>query len=218
MLMSTSILERLFSTLQKIIFKQIGKKIPTNALKNIMDLFFMLFEKVGCKFEVISEIYLKLYQEIVTKEITMAQISDQDRVLVIGSGSLPATPAIIAQNTHAQTISIDKDCTAVKEAMQYVTAHHLEQTLSIQYANGLTYPVGEFTVIVVLYGVKQPTELFSHLADHIDQKTRVIYRTITDTHGRIKDKTLDISQHFLIKNQIHTETLGSLESFLLMKK
>ncbi|HUS99243.1 MAG TPA: hypothetical protein VMY59_02885 [Candidatus Thermoplasmatota archaeon] len=216
--MSTSILERLFSTLQKIIFKQIGKKIPTNALKNIMDLFFMLFEKVGCKFEVISEIYLKLYQEIVTKEITMAQISDQDRVLVIGSGSLPATPAIIAQNTHAQTISIDKDCTAVKEAMQYVTAHHLEQTLSIQYANGLTYPVGEFTVIVVLYGVKQPTELFSHLADHIDQKTRVIYRTITDTHGRIKDKTLDISQHFLIKNQIHTETLGSLESFLLMKK
>jgi hypothetical protein len=208
--MSTSILERLFSILQKIIFKQIGKKIPTNALKNIMDLFFMLFEKVGCKFEVISEIYLKLYQEIVIKEIIMAQISDQDRVLVIGSGSLPATPVIIAQNTHAQTISIDKDCTAVKEAMHYVTAHHLEQTLSIQYANGLTYPVDQFTVIVVLY--------FSHLADHIDQKTRIIYRTITDTHGRIKDKTLDISQYFLIKNQTHTETLGSLDSFLLMKK
>jgi uncharacterized membrane protein len=216
--MSTSILERLFSILQKIIFKQIGKKIPTNALKNIMDLFFMLFEKVGCKFEVISEIYLKLYQEIVIKEIIMAQISDQDRVLVIGSGSLPATPVIIAQNTHAQTISIDKDCTAVKEAMHYVTAHHLEQTLSIQYANGLTNPVDQFTVIVVLYGVKQPTELFSHLADHIDQKTRIIYRTITDTHGRIKDKTLDISQYFLIKNQTHTETLGSLDSFLLMKK
>jgi tRNA A58 N-methylase Trm61 len=216
--MPTSILERLFSTLQKVIFKQIGKKITTNALKNIMDLFFMLFEKVGCKFEVISEMYLKLYQEIVTKEIAMAQISDQDRVLVIGSGSLPATPAIIAQNTHAQTISIDKDCTAVKEAMQYVTSHHLEQTLSIQYANGLTYPVDQFTVIVVLYGVKQPAELLSQLADHIDQKTRVIYRTITDTHGRIKDKTLDISQHFFIKNQIHSETLGSLDSFLLMKK
>ena len=216
--MSTSILERLFSTLQKVIFKQIGKKITTNALKNIMDLFFMFFEKVGCKFEVISEIYLKLYQEIVTKEIAMAQISDQDRVLVIGSGSLPVTPAIIAQNTHAQTISIDKDCTAVKEAMRYVTAHHLEETLSIQYANGLTYPAGEFTVIVVLYGVKQPTELFRHLADHIDQKTRVIYRTITDTQGRIKDKTLDISLHFFIKNQIHSETLGSFDSFLLMKK
>jgi hypothetical protein len=216
--MSTSILERLFSVLQKLIFKQIGNRMPTNALKNVMDLVFVLFEKVGCKFEVISEIYLKLYHEIVIKEIILAQISSHDRVLIIGSGSLPATPALIAQNTHAQIVSIDKDCTAVKEATRYVNIHHLEQMLTIECADGLTYPVELFTVIVVLYGVKQPAMMLSYLASHIDQNTRVVYRTITDSQGRVTDKTLDISQYFFIKERVHTETLGSFDSFLLTKK
>ena len=216
--MSTSPIERLFSILQKFIFKQIGNKLPTDALKNIMDLLFVMFEKVGCKFEVISEIYLKLYREIVIKEIAMAQISHRDRVLVIGSGSIPATSALIAQNVHVQVVSVDKDCTAVKEASHYVTTHHLEQTLSIQCADGLTYPVEQFTVIVVLYGVKQPAMILSNLASRINKNTRVIYRTITDAQGKIKDKTLDILQYFRIKDHIHSETLGSFDSFLLMKK
>jgi len=216
--MSTSIIERLFSVLQKLIFKRIGKKITTNALKNIMDLLFILFEKVGCKFEIISEIYLKMYQEIATKEVTMAKISSQDRVLVIGSGSLPATPILIVQNTHAQTTSIDKDCSAVNEATSYVKNHHLGQILTIECADGLQYPLEQFTVIVVLYGVKQPSEMLSHLAKRINQNTRVVYRTITDPHGKVMDKTLDLSTYFHIKDHVHSETLGSFDSFLLMKK
>lgn len=216
--MPTSMLERLFSTLQNLIFKQVGKKITTNALKNIMDLFFIVFEKVGCKFEVISDIYLKLYQEIVTEEIAMTQITSQDKVLVIGSGSLPATPVLIARNTHAHTTTIDKDCNAVKEAVLYVKNHHLEKILSIECADGFTYPLERFTVIVVLYGVKHPAELLNQLAGRISQNTKVIYRTITNPQGGITDKTLDLSGYFTIKDHVHTETLGSFDSFLLTKK
>lgn len=216
--MSNSMLERLFSTLQTLIFKQVGKKITTNSLKNLMDSLFIIFEKVGCKFEVISEIYLKLYLEIVLKEVTMAQISSQDRVLVIGSGSLPATPVLIAQNTHAQIISIDKDSTAVKQATHYVKSHHLEQTLTIECADGLTYPLEQFTIIVVLYGVKKPAEMLRSIAGRINQNTKVIYRAITDSQGRITDKTLQLMTYFTIKDQVHSETLGSFDSFLLTKK
>ena len=216
--MSTSKLEGLFLVLQNLIFKQIGKKIRTNALKTIMDVFFIIFEKVGCKFDIISNIYMLLYQEIVTKEITVAQISSQDRVLVIGSGSLPATPALIVQNTHARTISIDKDCNAVKEAIQYVKNHQLDDLLSIQCADGLTYPLEQFSIILVLYGVKKPAEMLRHLANNIDRNTRVLYRTITDSHGKIMDKTIDLSEGYQIKDHIHSETLGSFDSFLLIKK
>jgi tRNA A58 N-methylase Trm61 len=216
--MSTSKLERLFLVLQNLIFKQIGKKIRTNALKTVMDLFFVMFEKVGCKFDIISEIYMRLYQEIVTKEITVAQISAQDHVLVIGSGSLPATPTLIVRKTHARTISIDKDCKAVKEATQYVKDHHLDDLLSIQYADGLTYPLEQFSIILVLYGVKKPAEMLRHLANSIDQNTKVLYRTITDSEGKIMDKTIDLSEVFYVKDHIHSEALGSFDSFLLMKK
>ena len=216
--MSTSKLEGLFLVLQNLIFKQIGKKIRTNALKTIMDVFFIIFEKVGCKFDIISNIYMLLYQEIVTKEITVAQISSQDRVLVIGSGSLPATPALIVQNTHARTISIDKDCNAVKEAIQYVKNHQLDDLLSIQCADGLTYPLEQFSIILVLYGVKKPAEMLRHLANSIDRNTRVLYRTITDSHGKIMDKTIDLSEGYQIKDHVHSEAFGSFDSFLLIKK
>ncbi len=216
--MAASMLERLFSILQTLIFEQVGKKITTNALKNIMDLFFIVFEKVGCKFEIISDIYLKLYQEIVAKEVAMAQITSQDRVLVIGSGSLPATPVLIARSTHAQTTTIDKDSHAVKESVEYVKNHHLENILTIECADGFTYPLERFSVIVVLYGVKHPSKMLNQLASRISQNTKVIYRTITDSQGRITDKTLDLSGYFHIKDKVHTETLGSFDSLLLTKK
>lgn len=216
--MSAYILEQLFFFLQNLVFEQIGSKIRTNDLKSVMDFVFILFEKIGCKFGVISEIYLKLYEDIVTKEIALAQISQNDRVLIIGSGSLPATPILIVRNTQAQTVSIDKDSHAVKEATHYVNSRNLGQILKIECADGFIYPVEQFNVIIVLYGVKHPAEMLSRLADRIDQNTRVVYRTITDVQGRIRDKTLDISQYFVIKKQVHTETLGSFDSFLLMKK
>jgi 2-polyprenyl-3-methyl-5-hydroxy-6-metoxy-1,4-benzoquinol methylase len=216
--MSTPILEQLFFFLQNLVFKQIGGKIRTNHLKSIMDFVFILVEKIGCKFEVISEIYLKLYEDIVTKEITLAQISQKDRILVIGSGSLPVTPTLIVRNTHAQTVSIDIDPHAVKQAIHYVNSQNLEPLLKIEYADGFTYPIEQFNVIIVLYGVKHPAQMLRNLADRIDQNTKVIYRTITDTKGKILDKTLDLSQYFIIKEQVHTETLGSFDSFLIMKK
>jgi precorrin-6B methylase 2 len=216
--MSTSQLDRIFSFLQHLIFQQIGSKIRTNFLKNIMDSAFILFERIGSKFEAISEIYLNMYQEILTKEISLAQISYNDRVLVIGSGSLPVTPTLIVRNTQAQTIAIDKDPVAVKDATHYVHSQNLGQMLKIEYADGLTYPVEQFTVIFILYGVKHPAEMLRHLASHINQNTRVIYRTITDVQGRILDQTLAISQYFIIKKQIHTEGIGTIDSFLLMKK
>jgi precorrin-6B methylase 2 len=216
--MSTSTLEHMFSFLQTIVFKQIGNKMPTNALKGVMDIAFIVFEKVGCKFEIISSIYLKLYHDIVLKELSMACLTKDDQVLVIGSGSLPATPALIAQNAQVTIVSIDKDRTAVKNAVSYVKNHHLDNRLSIEYADVLQYSVERFTVVFVLYGVKRPREVLVYLASHIHENTRVIFRAITDAQGKVADQTIDILKHFSIKGKVHSETLGSFDSFLLMKK
>ena len=216
--MSNSNLERVFLFLQRLVFQQIGSKIRTNFLKSIVDSAFILFERIGVKFENVSRIYLKMYQEILSKEIAITGISPHDLVLVIGSGSLPITPVLIAQNTQAQTIAIDKDLMAVKDATRYVHSKNLEQILKIEYADGTTYPVEPFSVIFIVYGVKHPAELLQHLASNINKNTRVIYRTITDDQGRILDRTLNLSHYFEIKKQIRTEGIGTIDSFLLMKK
>jgi precorrin-6B methylase 2 len=162
--------------------------------------------------------YIKMYQEILTQEISLAQVSEHDKVLVIGSGSLPVTPTLIVRNTHAQTVAIDKDPIAVKDATQFVRSQKLEQLLKIEYANALTYPLEQFNIIFVLYGINHPAAMLQYLASHIDKNTKVIFRAITDTHGNILDRTLDLSRYFDIKNQIRTEGIGTIDSFLLMKK
>jgi protein-L-isoaspartate O-methyltransferase len=215
--MAMSLIERKFSFLQTIVFKHLGRKFSTNKLKGIMDIAFILFEKVGCKFEVLSSMYLQMYQDIVAKELALVPLSKDDRVLVIGSGSLPATPVLIAQHTQAKIVSIDKDLVAVKQATMYVKTHHLDHQLSIHYAQGTEFPVEGFTVIFLLYGVKLPQPLLEYLADHINTNTRVILRTITDAQGNIKVSTIDLTR-FQVKERIHTASLGSFDSFLLLKK
>jgi precorrin-6B methylase 2 len=216
--MPTSLLEHLFSFFQHLLFQHIGSKLRTNFLKNIMDRVFIVFERIGSKFECISAIYLKMYQDILTQEISIAQVSEQDKVLVIGGGSLPVTPIFIVQNTHAQTVAIDKDPIAVKDAIQFIHSQKLENILKIEYADGLTYPVERFTIIFILYGINHPSAMLQYLASRIDKNTKIIFRTITDIQGNLLDRTLDLQQYFIIKNQIRTEGIGTIDSFLLMKK
>lgn len=208
----------LFSSVQTIVFKRIGSKVRTNVFKGLMDFVFIVIEKVGSKFEVVSALYLELYRDIVTKEIALAHLSKNEKALVIGSGSLPATPALLAVSTGAAVLSIDKDRTAVTVATRYVRNHHLEKKLTIVHADGLRYPMASFDVIFVLYGVKQPEAMLEYIASQITEKTRVVLRVITDTQGVLTDKTIDIRKHFIIKDRVRTETLGSFESLLLMKK
>jgi spermidine synthase len=217
-MMAHSTIERIFSFAQTVVFKHAGKKFSTHSLKSIMDVGFAVFEKVGCKFDVVSSLYLKFYQEIVAKELAMAHVHPSDHVLVIGSGSLPATPALLAMNTKAAVVSIDRDRTAVKQATRYVKSHRLRRNLSIDHADGLHYPVERFDVIFVLYGVKQPNLILEYLAEHCHDATRIILRAITDSRGVITDKRINLNHLFIIRDSIQTDTLGSMTSFLLQKK
>jgi precorrin-6B methylase 2 len=216
--MTRDSLERVFSFVQTIVFKHIGSKVRTNAFKGLMDIFFVIFEKIGSKLDAIGSLYLKLYRDIVTKEIALAHLTKDEKALVIGGGSLPATPVLLALHTGATIVAIDKDRNAVKEATQFVRTHHLEKNLRVVYADGLLFPLEPYDVIFVLYGVKQPETMLQRIASQISEKTRVVLRVITDAHGALTDKTIDIDKHYIIKDRVRTDTLGSFESLLLMKK
>lgn len=91
--------EKSFYILKRIFFEKFGSIFPGGSFKNVMDSLFVLFEKVSINFPLIASNYLDIYQEIVKEEIDMANISSADRILVIGSGSIPSTPIILAKKT-----------------------------------------------------------------------------------------------------------------------
>jgi protein-L-isoaspartate O-methyltransferase len=186
--------------------------------KGFMDLLFIILEKVGSKFQVVSALYLELYRDIVSKEMTLLHLTKNEKVLVIGSGSLPATPMLIAMSTGARIDLIDKDPAAVATAKQFIRTYHLEHNLTVINANGLQYPLAPYDVIIILYGVKQPEKVLEYIASQVSEKTRVVLRVITDEQSNLTDKTLDVTKYFIIKDRVRSTTLGSFESLLLMKK
>ncbi len=212
------ITEGFFSLFIYIFYRQIGTKFRTDALKFFWDIFFVVLEKIGFKFDVISSNYIKLYDDIVEKEICMAKISSKDRILVIGCGSLPATTALIAMKTKAEITTIDTDLKAAHEASYFFKNLNLECQITVEHADGLKYPISKFDVIFVLYGVQQQKEILNYLAENMQDTTKIIFRTVCDTQGRLSNKSIDVSRLFLVKDHVSSEYLGSVDSLLLLKK
>ncbi|HVQ01651.1 MAG TPA: hypothetical protein VMT57_09085 [Candidatus Thermoplasmatota archaeon] len=206
------------SSLQTIAFEYIGSLVQTNAFKGFTDLLFIILEKVGSKFPVISSLYLDLYRDIVSKELALLQLKKNERVLVVGGGSLPATPMLITMATKASIDIIDKDPEAVAAGQRFIHTYHLDDKLKVINTNALQYPMASYEVIIILYGVKQPDKVLEYIASQVSEKTHIILRVITDDKGTIGDKTIDIDKQFIIKGRARSTTLGSFESLMLVKK
>lgn len=216
--MPSRVIEKFFSYAYHIFFKQAGAKMRAGLLKNLMDRLFILFEKIGRKFDIISSNYLKLYHEMVEKEIKMAKINSDDLVLVIGCGSLPTTTVLISMKTGANVVSVDVDKKSIRDAAQYIKNLHLGDKIKLKHANGLNYSVKNFDVIFVLYGITKQEEMLEYLASNMGKNSRIIFRTATDLQDKMHKGHIDLSKYFLVRDSTLSESFASIESYLLLKK
>ena len=87
--MSLRTSEKLLSIAQRIYFEKLGGKFKAKSLKNIIDHLYVYFEKIAINFDVLSELYIRLFLEIIDKEVRMANISKDDVILVMTSNTPP---------------------------------------------------------------------------------------------------------------------------------
>lgn len=196
-------------------FKMIGPKLHPGSFKHVMDVCFIVFEKMAENFDVVASLYLEMYEEIVEKEIALAAISDSDRVLVIGCGSLPVTPLLLSMKTKAQVHAIDCDEKAVTDGLKFLTRKNLKDAITLEYADGSGFPAGNFDVIVVLYGVRGQELVFDTLSKTMKPSVRIVYRTVLKNDGK---PLINISSFFTMKDSVRSYSLGVLDSLLLVKK
>jgi precorrin-6B methylase 2 len=216
--MITSLIEKLFSFIHIILFKIIGQKMQPDLLKNFVDRSFRFFEKIVCRFYFLANFYLNLYQKLIENELKILKINEKDTVLVIGSGSLPATSILVAMKTGASVESIDFDKRAVIESKRYIDFFNLKNKLNIVHADGTTYPVKKFDVIIIVYGIRNEKEVLRHIARNMSNTTRVVFRTTVNAYLSKKNYKFDIANLFEIKKYIRTNSLGQVDSILLYRK
>lgn len=216
--MTKGVTERFLSFVRIIFFEVITPKFNSAPFKNFMDYAYVIFEKFAYSFEILSSNYLKLYDELVEKEIKMAKISNKSNILIIGCGSLPATTALVGMKTNANIVAIDYDYKAIHKASIFIKNLNLESNIKIGYADGLKYPLKKFDVLFVLYGVKRQKEMLKHLSKNIESNTLVVFRTTQDILDQKFGGAKFLSDLFIVKDFLSSESIYTSDSYLLSKK
>jgi len=147
------------------------------------------------------------------KEIKMADVSEKDKVLHIGSGILPYAPMLIAEETNAKVISIENNKNTLNLAQRFVNKKGLSDRITIEYGDGAKYPVKDFDVIFIAINVWPIGEVLIHIYNQMKDNTRVMCKSFgSDIITALKQKNL--KGKFLIKSKLKNPKSSS---FLLVK-
>jgi len=200
--MTSRFIDKIMEYSRRMFYEEISPKFNKELLKGLMDFSYIIFEKIALKFNFISLNYLKLYSDLVNKEIQMTEINSKDNILIIGCGTIPSTSILISKKTNANVVGIDKDKKAIKNANKFLTNINYKK-IKLEHANGSKYPIKKFNIIMILYGVKNLDEIFNYLNKEISQDTKIIIRL---------NEKIDkyYFQNFQIEKQIESKYLGQV--------
>ncbi len=209
---------KLLSFVRWIFFEVVSPKFKIAKLKFLMDFSYVLFEKIALSFEFLYSNYFELYDELVEKEVKIAKATSEDKILVIGSGSLPSTPIQIVKKTGAKVIGIDIDSTAIKNSNKLIKNLGLQNLINFQLADGVKFSYKDYDVIFLLYGIKKQKDILENLSDKIGDKTRIIYRTTQDVLENTLGGKEFLSKYFKVSEYVDSDMLYLARSYLLTKK
>ncbi|MCD6512444.1 MAG: class I SAM-dependent methyltransferase [Thermoplasmata archaeon] len=148
--------------------------------KSMHDRMFIMLERWLRKFH---RAYINIYEKMTLEEFEMVGIKKDDRVLHIGCGPIPNTLIVLARNIQADYTGIDRDREAVEMAKEIVKEYGLD--IKIEYGDALTYPLQDYDVIVVSYGVEPADMVFERIRRDARKDARIIYRKQWDFMDRI---------------------------------
>jgi len=147
-------------------------------------------------------------------EIKMANITKNDKVLIIGCGIFPSEGMLIAEETKANVFCIDNSKKAVNLAIKIVEKKGLSDLIKIDYADGINYPPGDFDVVFIAINVWPIDLVLRNLLKNMKTNARVLCKSR-------KNDILDVFENELFLESFHIESKLDnpvTQSFLLVKK
>lgn len=198
--------------------KKISVKLDAHKLKFLVDLLFILSEKIIVKLEKLLPFYLDFYETMVENEIKLANIYKNDKILHIGCGPIPATSILLMKKTNADVTSIDNNLESVKQAKILLSKIGLSDKIQILHANALNFSIKNFDIIIVSQGVKPYNLVLKNIAEELDDKTHVIFRTSSTYDRQLTERDTFLKDIFVVEDIIPQEKNGLMISVLLSRK
>lgn len=128
-------------------------------------------------FKFLTKLYGRYYKNIVGKEVELANIRENDRVLCIGGGSIPSTAIEIVSQTNALVDVIDTDDRAVEKAQKLIHNLGLNDKIRVYLKDGEKMDVRDYDVIHIALQVTPKEKVAQHIWDNLGDGGRMIIRT-----------------------------------------
>jgi len=189
-----------------------------HKLKFVIDIIFIISEKIFSKLDKLLPVYIQYYQELIQAEIELAQITEKHKILNIGSGSIPASCILLAKETTTKIIGIDKNLESVKRSQKILSRLNLEGRVEIIHANAMNFPMNDSDIIIITNGINPYHELLERVAKDMRNDATVVFRTFSHHNEEVAPKDYFLKKFFTIGQKTYHKKSRSLVSVLLYKK
>jgi len=170
-----NILENEFSNVDILSNKQ--KLITKNDFfKSRIQSTLKFFEKVACNFSIFGNKYERyFYRNLVENELALADLSDDSKILVVGSGPLPMTGIYLAKKGF-DVFCIDKDEEAIKSARKKVRQLDADLNIKFKKINGKFTDYSDFDAVWVPLHVTPRKYVVLKILKDLDDRAKIIFR------------------------------------------
>lgn len=154
-------------------------------IKKISNFFWEFADIWSYKNEKIAQYYNKTIGREYTKEYNECGITPDLKVLHIGCGAYPLTEIMLAHSNVHTVVGIDKNLLTVQRAQEVIQRRHLQGEISIEYGDGLCYPVKDFDVIIISSCSLPKVQILQYLFTAAKPHSKIIVREVDIATGDI---------------------------------
>jgi len=145
-------------------------------IKKVLDWLYYFFELFANYSMFVTKMFIKFHMSSVKKEIQMAGLTKQDKILHIGCGAIPYTLIILSDVLKTKVVGIDNNQKVVNNAKNVLKKFGKHDSIIIDRADGVEYDISSFNVVIVSYGINHHDLVLKHVIDSARKNSKVIIR------------------------------------------
>ena len=134
-------------------------------------------ENHAAKSKFIYRIACLYYRDTIQKEIELANITSEDKILCIGGGNCPFSAIMFNQSTGANVTVIDKCASCAKNAEEVIKNLGLSESINVQALDGMDVDVKEYTVIHFAKQISPAKRVLNYIKSRAIVGTKLLVRT-----------------------------------------
>lgn len=185
-------------------------KVLINSRRIISSYYYNFLELLAVKTKFFQKLLMKWRKTVFLNEIKMANITKNDKVLLIGCGIFPSESMLIAEQTGAKVVSIDNSVNIVKIASKYVKKKGLSNLVKIEYGDGIKYLVSDFDVIFVAINAWPIDSVLKNISKNMKSDAKIVCKSSKNDITKV----IETEKFDIISKLENPQT----QSFLLAKK